>query len=146
MLTATQASAPNGCCSNRRRKLKKRPMLLTIAVLLPAITLAAGKNKQQPVQDGVDRLNAPTADGNPTLKVTSDWLATTIKKYDGIFLPPDGQGAFHLENVFIDNGCTFQATNSSYYDGVGGGIVYFSIPLGAVDEVLQVPTGGVTGW
>jgi hypothetical protein len=57
--------------------MKKSLTVLAIVILL-ALSAFAGKKK-----DSTDWLNAPTPDGSPTLKETSDWLAKTLQDYGG---------------------------------------------------------------
>lgn len=104
--------------------MKKTGIFLTLAILLP-LSAFAGRKKQPPQpestqqqQDGTDWLNAPTPDGSPTLKETSDWLARTLQDYGGYYpncgSPGPCLGYFPaLSGVGIDNTCTFRWTEVS---------------------------------
>jgi hypothetical protein len=92
-----------------------------IAMFLPLLAMA-GRRK-----DTIDRLNAPTSDGSPTLKQTGDWLAKTLADYGGENDSPTC-------GLAIDNSCTLH-----WSDGKGRGSESFSVPLGAVTSVEIVP-------
>lgn len=107
--------------------------IFTIALLLPAAAFA-GKKKSASAQDNTDWLNAPTPDGSPTLKETSDWLARTLADYGG---DPSGSVYTVVQNVHIDNNCNFNYTlasrardNKSYHE-----TTEVSFALGAVTDV-----------
>jgi hypothetical protein len=102
--------------------VKKSVIVLVVAILLPLSALS-GKKKRQ---DSTDWLNAPTPDGSPTLKQTSDWLAKTLQDYGG--LPPNEE----LTGVRIDNDCTF---NYDQDELISRQHLSFSIPLGAITNV-----------
>jgi hypothetical protein len=116
--------------------MKKAGMILMLAILV-SLSAFAGKKKQQDNQDnagGVDWLNAPTPDGSPTLKQTSDWLAKTLQAYGG----EDRQsGRSVIREVRIDNSCNFHySVNETGYSGnpyVRGFDV--TLPLGAVHDI-----------
>lgn len=127
--------------------MKKILVVVAIAVLLPCAALAA-KKKDQP-QNGTDWLNAPTPDGSPTLKETSDWLAKTMEAYGG----DNSNQPVTITGVHIDNSCNFYWTATvrdrswnKYLD-----ITDFSIALGAVtnltpgnnDDGVLIQTGQV---
>ena len=113
--------------------MTKTGIILTLAILLPLSALAGKKKQQQ--SDGTDWLNAPTPDGSPTLKETSDWLAKTLADYGGSDW--DTYPA-RVADVGIDNTCTFRwkavtdPGKHSSYDG-------FAVPLGAVTSVAISP-------
>ena len=96
-----------------------------------------------PAQSGYDHLNAPTADGSPTLKVTSDWLATTIVNYKAsLFVDPRSTPYFNefqsqgIESPYIDSACIYHfTTNSNDYS------YHYLVPLGAISSVsaLSIP-------
>jgi hypothetical protein len=117
--------------------MKFRRLSIQIAALcIAAFSVAAYS------QAGNDRLNAPTTDGSPTLKVTSDWLAQTLQAYGG------GHGDDVYSNIGIDNNCTFSFTDKYTYTDVPGevGDYYFttvSIRLGTVDKIIV--NGGTPG-
>lgn len=125
--------------------MKKILVVVTIAMLIPAAALAA-KKKDQP-QNGTDWLNAPTPDGSPTLKQTSDWLAQTLSGYGG---ETDGSQTTVLFGVAISNDCRFHYTekttasdNKHWHSGAE-----VSFPLGAVTSVTadtDNETGRMTG-
>lgn len=111
--------------------MKKNILVLLAAILLPLS--AFGAKKKQP-QDSTDWLNAPTPDGSPTLKETSDWLAKTLAGYGG---DPRGTVYSVVQSVGIDNNCNFSYTessrardNKSYRE-----TTEVSFPLGAVTDV-----------
>jgi hypothetical protein len=120
--------------------MKKMGIILMVTVLL-ALSAFAGKKKPQDIQDSTDWLNAPTPDGSPTLKETSDWLAKTLQDYGGYF--SDGDGAVRtIQEVRIDNNCMFSYTTVSSGDnGRHTETTSTSLPLGAVSEVI----GGNSG-
>jgi|GEM_PF-2093648 len=115
-------------------------VLVLSTTLITAIT---------PAQSGYDRLNAPTADGSPTLKVTSDWLAKTLKDYAD--RNRDGSTRIagwlyeYFNNVHIDNNCvlSYTDTESAFHSnllGPGGKnklskVTHYYVPLGAVSSV-----------
>jgi hypothetical protein len=112
-------------------KVKKTGMILMLAILLPLSAFAGqkkqqdGTEKQQP--DGTDWLNAPTPDGSPTLKETSDWLAKTLQDYGG-----SDSGLYQMvSGVRIDNNCTLSYNE----DEDNGSSIHFSVPLGAITNV-----------
>ena len=121
--------------------MKKTGMILALAILLP-LSAFAGKKKQPPQPD-TDWLNAPTPDGSPTLKETSDWLAKTLQDYGG-YHPHCGSpgpclGSFPvLSDVGIDNTCTFRWTEET--NASRDAIYSYAVPLGAVTEITVAPT------
>jgi hypothetical protein len=137
----------------REKTMKKILTILTIAILLPASAFAGKKKDSQRNQDlqqsndpqqwqvpddtpqspdGTDWLNAPTPDGSPTLKETSDWLAKVLDEYGG---NESTERLFEssIKRAKIDNSC-----NLSYLElGLGGGgtISKVSVPLGAITSI-----------
>jgi hypothetical protein len=114
--------------------MKRGAMILLLAILLPPSAFAGSRKKQAPQPDSTDWLNAPTPDGSPTLKETSDWLARTLADYGG---DPRGNVYSFVQSVRIDNNCNFDFTevsrardNKSYHDATE-----VTIPLGAVTDV-----------
>ncbi len=99
--------------------MKKIPMILTIAILLPAFAFARKKKEQ---------------DNGPTLKETSDWLATTLTAY-GSFA--NGSQRWEYNNVVLDNDCKFSLILSitEPQDPTHLWIEEDSLPLGAVDSI-----------
>jgi hypothetical protein len=110
----------------------KRYVIPAIALSFACLLSLYGKDKKQ---TGVtDRLNAPTADGSPTLKQTSDWLAQMLLDmagYDkepagledkGTWTKDDMSSIFHVRypNVSIDNSCSLHWNNLSWYAGWSG--------------------------
>ena len=119
-------------CTIGEKSVKKTIAVLVVSILLPLSAFAARKKQAQ--QDSTDWLNAPTPDGSPTLKETSDWLARTLTDYGG-----DPRGAVYtvIQNVRIDNNCNFSFTvasraqdNKSYHESTE-----LTVPLGAVTDV-----------
>jgi len=119
-------------CTIGEKSVKKTIAVLVVSILLPLSAFAAKKKQAQ--QDSTDWLNAPTPDGSPTLKETSDWLARTLTDYGG-----DPRGAVYtvIQNVRIDNNCNFSFTvasraqdNKSYHESTE-----LTVPLGAVTDV-----------
>jgi len=119
--------------------VKKTGIILMLAILLPLSAFA--DKKKRPPQDNTDWLNAPTPDGSPTLKQTSDWLASVIGDYGNYECCgfPFGR----IVDVGIDNQCTFQwrevsdSTKHPLY-------MNFSVPLGAVTSVEIQDNNGAT--
>jgi hypothetical protein len=107
--------------------------VLALAIFLSSSAFA-GSSKQQATQDSTDRLNAPTADGSPTLQVTSDWLAKTLQDYGGD-LPNNDYDDFYI-NVGIDNNCRLSYADKSVEKDNGAyEIRETTVILGAVDSV-----------
>jgi hypothetical protein len=113
-------------------KMMKRILaILAIAILLPVAALAAKKKDQ--AQTGTDWLNAPTPDGSPTLKETSDWLAKTMEAYGG----DNSNQPVTISGVRIDNSCNFYWTATvrdrswNKYLNIND----YSLALGAVTNV-----------
>jgi hypothetical protein len=117
-------------------KMKKIILVLAVVILLPLSAFAA---KKKPQADSPDWLNAPTPDGSPTLKETSDWLANSLADYAGV---DDGaiSSSTSVSNVAIDNTCTFR-WSESYYREKHPSYVY-ALPLGAVSEITALPDNG----
>src|ERR1700744_682859 len=115
------------------KRMKKTLITLTIAFLLPVAAFASHKKNASP-QDSIDWLNAPTPDGSPTLKETSDWLAGILADYGG---DPTGKVYTVIQSVRIDNNCTFNYTEASRARDNRGyhETTEVSFPLGAVTDV-----------
>jgi hypothetical protein len=140
--------------------MKKTGMILMLAILLPLSAFAARKKPAPPPdptppQAGTDWLNAPTPDGSPTLKETSDWLAQNFPAYAGIDISRDDPGdeATHwrFSDASIDGTCTFRWTETMW---MGNGrkevrdtttVEHHSVPLGAVTEVSVRAPGEYDG-
>jgi hypothetical protein len=125
--------------------MKKILIILTMAILLPAVAFAGQPqdSKQKPPQDTTDWLNAPTPDGSPTLKETSDWLAKTLEEYGG-FDNVSGDGSLisktNIDGVRIDNDCSFHYTLKLWGYEISSRknrwtSTDVSLPLGAVSRV-----------
>jgi hypothetical protein len=118
--------------------MKKLLTILTTAILLPASAFA-GKKKDRadnpaPQQtDGTDWLNAPTPDGSPTLKQTSDWLAMTFADYGSYSY----MGTWYVSGVSIDNSCNFHYTTTQTWgdDRKSVQILDHTVPLGAMTDI-----------
>jgi hypothetical protein len=122
--------------------MKKTLLILAVAMLLP-IAAFAGKKKDSPPPDTTDWLNAPTPDGSPTLRATSDWLAQTLQAYGG------GEHNFEItsyHDVHIANDCTLNYTYETIRQKatISGPkptgkpvFITVSIPLGAVTDVSR---------
>jgi hypothetical protein len=95
---------------------------------------SASHKKKADGGDATDWLNAPTPDGSPTLKETSDWLASTLGEYGGNKFPDLGPVTV-IADAHIDNRCTFE------YQEISHSTSHFpnsniSLPLGAVTQIL----------
>jgi len=123
--------------------MKKSVIVLVVAILLP-LAAFADKKKQPPPgsTDITDWLNAPTPDGSPTLKQTSDWLAKTLQDYGG-----DWRHATVVSEVRIDNNCVFsysEMTPKGPWENSGTAID-ISFPLGAITKVQPSDEGADFG-
>jgi hypothetical protein len=97
------------------KTMKKILMALTIAALL----LLAASGQQTASQEQVNWLDAPTPDGSPTLRETSDYLAKTMQEYGGY-------------SVFgIDNSCTLR-----WEEPYGDTFLKYTVPMGAVQSIV----------
>ena len=107
-----------------------------IYIQITALCIAASSTAT-PSQAGYDRLNAPTADGSPTLNVTSDWLAQTQNDYGGeIWGNTVDYSTVRISNVGIDNTCTFSYTEvGAQQPNVSTWQDIYSVPLGAVTDI-----------
>lgn len=92
--------------------MKKILIILMMAILLPA----AAFGQQTASQEQVNWLDAPTPDGSPTLRETSDYLAKTLQEYGG------------YSGLGIDNTCTLR------WDEPWLSVKY-AVPLGAVQFI-----------
>lgn len=114
--------------------MKKSLWFLMLTVSL-SVSAFAGKKKEQ---NTTDWLNAPTPDGSPTLKETSDWLSQTMEAYGGNTRDPAA-----VIGVRIDNSCNFywtlRVTDRSWNKYLD--ITDYSLPLGAVTSVSATQTG-----
>lgn len=117
------------------------------AILLPAAAFT-GKKK-----DKTDWLDAPTPDGSPTLKETSDWLAKTLNTYAGVGNNQDGKYGSSpdepvYESVSINNQCEFSFVQVPINDRGRRDrrqALQTIIPLGAVLSVGTDPNTTSTG-
>ena len=114
--------------------MKKILAILMIGALLPASAFAGKKKQDSTPQDATDWLNAPTPDGSPTLKETSDWLAQTLAGYGGNNFETQ---TTVLYDIGITNDCNFhftmKTTDRDTKHWFNSSDV--SIPLGAVTSV-----------
>lgn len=93
--------------------MKKILITLMTAILLPAVAFG----QQTASQEQVNWLDAPTPDGSPTLRETSDYLAKTMQEYGGY-------------SVFgIDNSCTLRWEEPGYAS------LKYTVPMGAVQSI-----------
>jgi hypothetical protein len=124
--------------------MKKTILVLTVAILLPLSAFAGKKKDSSQPQDTTDWLNAPTPDGSPTLKETSDWLEKTLRTFAGAGTTRDGSPVYWngysypvYEHAAIDNQCNFHIVTVALGDRgrrekKGTEIL---VPLGAVKSV-----------
>lgn len=115
--------------------------LLSGTLLFGQAQDSATAQRASAAQQEVDWLDAPTPDGSPTLRETSDWLAKTLIAYGGDD-PADGSHA-RIGTAHIDNDCSFHVhINVTSVDDLSSALDV-SLPLGAVvkvsDGVGEVP-------
>jgi hypothetical protein len=113
------------------KTMKRILITLAIAILLPVSAFSAKKKDSSPPPDATDWLNAPTPDGSPTLKETSDWLAKTWEAYGG-----DANTSYFA--IHIDNDCSFHMS-VAFRNGKHMSTNDWSFPLGAVSSVDRDP-------
>ena len=111
--------------------MKKLLWSLILTALLSAPAIAGKKKDSPPPQDGTDWLNAPTPDGSPTLRATSDWLGKTLEAYGGDNNSSD-------VSIHIDNDCSFHVKFANK-NGKHTFTNDLSFPLGAVTSVDRDP-------
>jgi hypothetical protein len=120
--------------------MKRILPILAIAMFLPVVAFAAKKKGQ----NSTDWLDAPTPDGSPTLRETSDWLAKTLKGYAGA---PEDNGSMGFDSpaydsVSINNECELSYTmipQDQYRRRDWKHAWRIIVPLGAVDAVSAAP-------
>jgi hypothetical protein len=120
--------------------MKKTLQILLVTILLPGAAFA-GKKKDQ---NATNWLDAPTPDGSPTLRETSDWLAKTLKDYAGA---PEANGGMGYDSpaydsVSINNQCELSYTmipQDQYRRRDWKHAWRITVPLGAVDAVNAGP-------
>ncbi len=118
--------------------MKNNLLIFAVAILLPVAAFAGHKKDSPQPQDTTDWLNAPTPDGSPTLKETSDWLGKTLVGY--FRGTSDGTVNSYLDDVRIDNNCNFtyseRLIDKHYHD-----TKVTTFPLGAVTSVTTDADG-----
>jgi len=115
-----------------------------IAILMGAMLFpmsAFGSRRKQQAPETPDRLNAPTPDGSPTLKATSDWLAKALDGYGGL---NQNFGPTVIQNFRIENDCSLRYTvrDTRWSDKHYFHDMDVSFPLGAVTQVHFAMTNG----
>lgn len=99
-------------------KMMKKILMTLMTLTISALLSLAASGQQTASQEQVNWLDAPTPDGSPTLRETSDYLAKTMQEYGGY----SGFG--------IDNSCTLR-----WEEPYGDTFLKYTVPMGAVQFI-----------